>query len=100
MLLQETYVDGDRNAVIGESEPYEPFTEDVGELFRHGLREYGRCTGHVYIDAPDKPRKVGWVFERREKYEDCDKMYLRVVWVTLHAAKPTVERTVHYHFLD
>lgn len=57
------------------------------ELFRFGLREYGRCVSKVYIEgrgglAPGP--SYGWVFQRRRPYEDDPKRaYLHEVWVTV-----------------
>lgn len=91
MKIQETYLNATEGHMIGESEPYEPFTENPGELYRHSQREYGRCTGKIYIDAPNggPPIHCGWVFVGREKYEDVDETYLREVWVTLYAKHET-----------
>lgn len=67
------------------------FDEDVtpGEIYRASLKEYGRCTGKVYIDVKnDDPalttvKQIGWVFEKRIKYDDCNKTFLQEVWVSL-----------------
>jgi len=75
----------------GDSEYYEPFTDDPGGLFRSLQREHGRCTGNMYQDVwttsngrrelSNEPRKVGWVFEKRRKYTDCNEWYLSETWV-------------------
>lgn len=99
MLISETYINATEGYGIGESGTYEPYTDNVGKLFRTMQREYGRCVSSVYVDSPNggPPKRVGWVFQRAERYTDCDKTYLREVWVTLHDAPDTVTRTVHYH---
>jgi hypothetical protein len=100
MLIQETWIDKERNCINGESGKYEPFTDDTGKLYRAMVKEYGRCTGHVYIDTKDKGTKViGLVFIKRQKYDDCDKTFLLETWVTLYDAPDEVMRREHHHFL-
>jgi hypothetical protein len=51
----------------------------------------------VYIDVAGRGAvAIGWVFRKRMRYDDCDEVYLRDVWVTLHADRDTVTRTPHY----
>ena len=87
VLISETYINETEGYIYGETtEPYEPFTDDLGELFRYGQKEYGRCVSKAYVDTDDGPKAVGWVFQKRTQYEDCDDTYVREVWVTLHSA--------------
>ena len=74
-----------------EGDYYEPYTDDLGQLFKSLRREYGRCTSRVYVDAPDGTADpIGWVFEKQVEYEDADRarltgrerLYNRQVWVT------------------
>ena len=59
-------------------------------------KEYGRCRGSVYIDTQNgNTQRVGWIFERAEKYEDTGQPFIRSVWVVLHEKYPDVERTEH-----
>jgi hypothetical protein len=94
--LQETYRNATAGHGIGESEVYETFTDNPGELFRALRAEYGRCISKVYVDDQNAALAVGWVFEARVRYEDCDETYLREVWCTLHSAPDTV--TVEHHY--
>lgn len=104
LWIQETYLNATENHLIGESEVFETHTDDRGDLFRSLQREYGRCTGRVYVDRADGPPKaVGWVFVGRDHYADgpglygkARETYLREVWVTVHESAPT--RTVQYHY--
>lgn len=97
LWVQETYENDTEGHVVGESDVYEAWTGDVGKLYRTMAREYGRCTGKVYVDQKDGPPiAVGWTFVKRDKYEDSTETYLRRVWVTLHDAAET--RTVEYHY--
>lgn len=70
--------------VVGESGPYEPFTENRGALFRAYQNWYGRCTGKVYIDTKNQEAKpIGWVFQKRIPYRDSSRTCLHETWVTL-----------------
>lgn len=103
LLVSETFVNETEGYRFGETEPYEPYTDNIGRLFRDMQKEYGRCTGAVYVDRPNgAARKIGWVFQKNMTYEgarDPRETYTREVWVTLHDAPDTVERTTHYHTL-
>ena len=73
---------------LGESGWYEPFTEDLGKLFKSLMKEFGRCVSKIYQDAPDGvDDPVGWVFQKRAKYDDCNQTYLQETWVTHRQVK-------------
>lgn len=56
----------------------------TGELYRHLMIEYGRCTGKVYLDSKDgKVWHIGWCFEKKMKYDDCNDTYIREAWVSV-----------------
>lgn len=101
LLVSETFVNATEHYRISDKlEPYEAWTDDAGKLFRTLQREYGKCIGSVYVDGEGgKPQKIGWVFQKRAKYEDTKESYLQEVWITLHTAKDTVTREEHYHIL-
>ena len=101
MLVQETFVNRTRNAIVGESEPYEPYTDNTGRLFRAYQREHGRCISKMYADGPTEPIQVGWVFLKRQKYDDCNETYLSETWVTLYESyeKKTVVEYTHHKFV-
>jgi len=89
ILVSETFCNATKNAQFGESEPYEPWTDDVGKLFADYRREYGRAS-KVYVDTTSGAQHVGWCFSKRMKYEDArddssESYYDRQVWVTLYA---------------
>jgi hypothetical protein len=100
MLISETWLDADKGWQLGESDPYEPYTDDTGTLFRALQREYGRCVSRVYVDTPDGAKACGWVFQKRRQYDDCKDSYLAETWVTLYDAPDTVTREHHYHFMQ
>lgn len=87
--VHETFINETKGHHLGDSGWYEPYTEDLGALFRAMQREYGRCVSSMYIDIPGnvRPRKIGWVFQSRQQYEDTGRygrpaeFYIREVWV-------------------
>ena len=100
MLIQETWINATKGHQIGESDKYEPFTDDLGKLFRSLQREYGRCVSAVYVDEGGKVKRIGWTFIKRHVYEDARDVkrdtYLAETWITLYEAPDDVVRTVHY----
>lgn len=105
--IRETYTNETKGHQFGQTEWYEPWTDDLGRLFRSLQREYGRCMSKVYAD-PVKPQseraplphtplaerpeygppvQTGWYFEKRMRYEDARgndperDYYTRGVWV-------------------
>lgn len=74
--------------------------DSLGDMFRALRREYGRCTGRVYVDYLHKdskygPYAVGWVFLKRVPYDD-EGTFLQETWVTLLDVDKTV-RVREYH---
>ena len=66
-----------------------------GAIFRFCQKEYGRCVSGVYVGEGDQ---VGWVFEKRMQYEDCNDTYIRQVWVTL-LDRDEIIRDREYHVI-
>lgn len=84
IIMREQWVNQTEGHMLGETEWYEAYTDDEGELFRALQRDAGRCTGKVYVDTDEEDaRPVGWVFIRKEKYTDVDEYYLRETWIDL-----------------
>ena len=107
MLVQEEYLvetenkDGEFSLLRrGESDLYEPFTDNIKTLFLSFQRQYGHCTGKVRIDTKDGGRAIGWVFSKISYYEDTKEPYTAETWVTLHDKQPDRTITHHYHILD
>lgn len=107
LMITVAYVNATEGHHYGEEPPHEPFTEDIGRLFRFALKEWGRCVSKVYVDTVDgKARPCGWVFQKRRRYEDArqgwpkDKAeYLAETWVTLLDGPDEVTRTRKHHFI-
>ena len=107
MYIQEQWIevrnhsqDNEQRLFCGSSGLYEPYTDNIGKLFLALQREYGKCNSKIYIDTPDKKTNaIGWVFEKLQKYDDCNEYYLQETWVELHDEQPDVVTTHHYHTL-
>jgi hypothetical protein len=98
--LQEETVNASEGYSFGPTEPYESkydTSDSMSRIFRDLSREYGRCTGKVFIDVKDESKPIGWVFLKRDRYEDTHDYYLRETWITLHSA-PAEHKTI-YHYL-
>jgi hypothetical protein len=93
LWVEENYVDVSEGCRIGDTELYETFTPDEGELFRAFRKLPGRCISKVYVDE----KAIGWVFQSRVSYCDSIDTYFREVWVTLHdgQAKQAVKYRAH-----
>lgn len=99
LMIQEQWINKSEGYRTGETEVYETFTNDKGELFRDLQKEYGRCTGKMYVDKTDGSTLcVGWIFEKRQKYDDSPETFLLETWISVHKAEPT--RTVQCHYLE
>ena len=84
--------------IIADGEPYETYTDNVGQLFSSLQKEFGRCSGKQYIEREDQDVRCGWVFEKRVKYTDCQRTYLQETWVTVWRGKP--DKTHNYAWED
>ena len=80
MLISETYVNATEGYQLGDSGEYEPFTQNIGELFRSCQKQFGKCISKLFIG---EGRQMGWVFQKLTQYEDCKEKYLQETWVSL-----------------
>ena len=96
MFVQETWINKTEGYTSGDSDLYEPFTDNIKQLFKALQREYGKCISKVYVDQDKDTMPVGWVFEKSKRYDDCKQSYILQTWVTLHQSKPT--KTIEYHY--
>jgi hypothetical protein len=89
IVMREQWVNQSEGHLLGDSDWYEAYTDDEGELFRSLQKEYGRCTGKCYIDLPrQEARAIGWVFLKKVKYDDVDEYFLRETWVEMRHRYP------------
>lgn len=102
LLLHVARINVDRSTrYMDEREPVEgTIFEGVdaaylsGALYRHGVREYGRCIGKVHVDTASRGTiHTGYVFLKRERYEDSNDTYLCETWLSVERviapAQPT-----------
>jgi hypothetical protein len=79
---------------MGDSKWHESFTDDKSKLFRNCQKEFGGCTSKIYLNIPmgdgtyDTRDGLGWVFEKRTKYEDCNETYIQEVWCEISIIRP------------
>jgi hypothetical protein len=70
--------------------------DNVKEVYRYAMKEYGRCTSKVYVDSVDgKPRHVGWIFVKKVQYTDCKDTYLQETWIA-PLAKHEIQTITEY----
>ena len=97
LWIKEEWIDRTRRAYSGSTEPYETSTGDIGTLFKSLQKRYGRCVSKMYfsktIDGQLKTIQSGWVFQRKQKYQDCDKYYISETWITVYKSEP--KKVVH-----
>lgn len=92
LFIHETYVNTTQGYIYGESDFYETFTGNLGQLFRSLQREYGKA-GKMYRDFQDGvTRQVGWVFTGKALYEDTKEPYTREVWVEVATEVETIPK--------
>ena len=69
----------------------------VGDIFRYSQKEFGRCVSKVYLDTDDGVKQIGWVFQKRERYEDSKETFIHETWVSLYDVYyPTIVKQPHY----
>lgn len=98
LWVSESFVNATTERRFSEVEAYETAYDDLGQLYRAMRNAYGRCVSSVYVDTVEEAKKVGWVFQSRQRYDDCQETYLREVWVTVHKGPP--EHTTTYKYAD
>ncbi len=93
LYVEENWINASEGHRNGDSEIYETFTDNRGELYRAMRREYGRCVSKVYINDG---QPVGWVFQKRQQYDDSPETFLLETWVTVYSEPPT--ETIDHHY--
>lgn len=88
--IEESFVNRTKGYRIHDSEIHDSDEDNVGRLYKSLSREYGRCVSKVFVDRQGKTKAVGWVFEKKMRYDDArgndpDDYYVREVWVTCYA---------------
>lgn len=83
---------------MGGPDLYEPFTENIDDLYKRLKEEWGACIGKMWVDDEyGNPQQVGWVFQKIMKYEeDKPETYLHETWIVIHEEVPEEEIKYHY----
>ena len=96
LWITETWIDTAQNVCCGESGDYETFTDDTGMLFKSLQKTYGKCISKMYVDRKDgSVIQTGWVFSKKQKYDDCNEYYIAETWVTVYKSQPEYEKIQH-----
>lgn len=96
LWVDETWINTSENYFMGSSDAYETRHTDIGELFQAEQREYGRCVGKAWAEYEDGTSKqVGWVFQKRNRYDDSEETFLQETIVEVYTEKPHIETIVH-----
>ena len=99
IYISEAFVNKDKDIRYWSGEPYETGLDKIGNLYRCMLKEHGRCIGKVYVDRENgETWAVGWVFIKREHYDDNKDTYIRETWITLY--HQPIERQLLYRRLE
>lgn len=93
IIAEFDYVNKTEGYRVGKDKALETRFETKGELYRFCLKEYGRPVSKVYVGDG---QQIGWVFEKRVKYNDCNETYLQKTWVTVHESMPEHKTIYHY----
>jgi hypothetical protein len=94
-LIKTIHLNKKENCIYSEYDlPVEDSTiNNLTDLYKFGLKEYGKCTSKIYIDGKEgKVKHIGYVFLKKSKYEDCNEYFLMETWLTLEHYIETVER--------
>ena len=97
LLVQFERVNATEHYNFGDTDVFETRFTSTGELYKYCLVEYGRCVSKVFVDTESGAKAVGWVFQKRVKYDDCKETYLQETWVTIHKSKPV--KRIEYTYL-
>ena len=93
ILAEFEYVNITKGYRLGSDGVQETRFKTKGELYKYCLKEYGRCVSKCYVG---NGQQIGWVFEKRVKYSDCNETYLQETWVAIHDSMPV--KHIEYHY--
>lgn len=72
---------------LGSQDPNETKFDNAGDLYRACQKEFGRCTGFVYVGDPYKHegKKIGWIFIKRAPNDEPG---VQETWVSVFSTPP------------
>ena len=98
LFVKETVFNKSEKCAIWESDVRDTHIQDKNELFRHMEQIYGRYVGPAICMEGGRHRKIGWVFEKKERYCRGKRQgtFIKRTQVTIHAKKPDVKIRYFY----
>jgi hypothetical protein len=92
IYVEETFVNKTDNYLVNSNGYYESYFKTSYELYKFCKKEYGKCISKVYVDIPDGTADtIGWVFEKKQKYERSNEHYIQQVWVCWKLCKKEIK---------
>jgi hypothetical protein len=96
LYCDESYVhvenmgkENEKRTSLGGGEPYETYTDSLGELYRACRKQHGRCVSRVYLEKGEKVKPIGWVFLKKNPGEpEGDGSGVIETWVTVYTKPP------------
>ena len=83
LYVQEQWVNATDGHRLGDGDVQESRFDNMGDIYRFGLSEYGRCIGKVYVG---EGTHKGWCFQKRAEYQDCSKTYHKTLVCVLSSS--------------
>ena len=99
LFVKEIVSNKSKKCTIWESEVRNTHIQDKNELFRHMEEIYGRYVRPaVFVLADGRKQKIGWVFEKVERYCQGKRQgtFVKETQVTVHSKKPDVRIRYFY----
>jgi hypothetical protein len=102
LWIQESMTNEDEGYRIHDTDVYETHHNNIKDLFKSLQKEYGRCMGKIFVDRydgllGDTAVQVGWIFEKKVKYDDTDAYFTQATWVAVHTKEPEHITKNHYY---
>ena len=98
LLVKEVWVNRTENYIAGDSGIYESRFETPGEAFKGFRKLYGRPVSKQFVEYGNgESKQIGWVFQKKAKYEDTGETYIAETWVSLHSAPDEIKTKSHYY---
>ena len=108
--IKDRNLDTEKRTIFSESKVCATKHTTVSSLFLALQREYGKCVSKQYVDEKQedgtfKAKQIGWVFEKRVKYDDAwlikkgqPTTFLQEAWVTVYSDAPVTTVTYKHPF--
>lgn len=98
MYLKITHVNMSKGFRYADyTRPVDPEDTTKKKLFASLMKDYGRPISKVYV-GETTPIPVGWVFQKRETYDDCNETFLQETWVCFEETKTKALDINNIHF--